>query len=317
MQAVSPSPHTHSYVHWDDFFRLRTRQDEELNARLGSIDDSINGIRQELTEFKEETTTQFNEIRTELTEFKEETTTQFNEIRTELTEFKEETTTQFNEIRTELNEVKIASLRMAARFQNYTLRNPAMRITPVVAFNSFGEIVNPDPKHFPRNAKEFYAMRDTSNKRGANMLNYLVDFYDVQLHYEEPSQSNSEVNDNGSPETVDTVLVALEMLEGILGLNEDNFIKFKARAAAMARHSPQPAVKRPNPPSTSTDGGPRKLPSRPFRQISSEPNSEKDRTSETSLSQRRPQAFNDFRSLDEDDDPIESPTNEHTTPERR
>ncbi|KAH8907480.1 hypothetical protein BR93DRAFT_865386, partial [Coniochaeta sp. PMI_546] len=139
-----------------------------------------------------------------------------------------------------------------------------MRIGPVVAYDSSGETVSPDPRRFPRNAKEFYSMRDTSNARSAKMLNYLVGFYDVRLHHQGHSQSDSEASDDddSSHEKVEPALIAVEILEDMLGLNEENFINFNKRAAELASRSPQPAVKRPKPPSTSSDGGPRKLPSR-------------------------------------------------------
>ncbi|KAK3943786.1 hypothetical protein QBC46DRAFT_253295, partial [Diplogelasinospora grovesii] len=107
-------------------------------------------------------------------------------------------------------EIKIELLRIFTRFQNYIVKNPAIKITLIITYDSFKEIISPNLKMFPRNAKEFYIIRDTSNERYIKMLNYLIGFYDLTV----------------------------EMLENILSLNEENFIRFKERAAALARRSP-------------------------------------------------------------------------------
>lgn len=181
---------------------------------------------------------------------------------------------QFANIDAQFKEVRIESQHMAARFHNSTLKNPAMRIVPVFILDSFREIASPDSKNFPRNAKEFYSMCDNPNERLTRMLHYLVGFYDVQLDHQELSHSDSEAIDDVSPgQRVETTWVAVEMLESILGLNEENFIKFKERAAALVHRSPQPPIKRPNPPSTSIDEGKQKLASRPSQRAPTKPKS--------------------------------------------
>lgn len=200
---MRPIPAIQKKKLWDEFFRIRQVQDQALNDRFRSIDNSIHEVKQGLEGLTVEVRAQFAKI-----------------------------DVQFANIDAQFKEVRIESQRMAARFHNSTLKNPAMRIVPVFILDSFGEIASPDSKNFPRNAKEFYSMRDNPNKRLTRMLHYLVGFDDVQLDHQELSHSDSEAIDDVSPgQRVDTTWVAVEMLESILGLNEENFIKFKERAA--------------------------------------------------------------------------------------
>ena len=72
------------------------------------------------------------------------------------------------------------------------------------------------------------------------MLAYLVSFYDIQLF-----APRDEVE--ARPEASDFER-AIERLEVILGLNGDNFTKFKERVAELARRPMPSATKRSQPP---------------------------------------------------------------------
>ncbi len=76
------------------------------------------------------------------------------------------------------------------------------------------------------------------------MLSYLVGFYKLNLSALEGSDGEDEDEDEESVEPEER---AVELLEGILGLNEDNFIRFKKRADELRRLPAPSATKRPQP----------------------------------------------------------------------
>lgn len=145
-------------------------------------------------------------------------------------------------LRREQKEVKLDNLRMAARFDNYKLKTPFLEIKPVPAYDPNRVIVLPNPDLFPRHAKEFYALRHPSNDRQREMLSYLVDFYDIQPSAPKDGGGKEEARPNASSER------AVEMLEGILGLDEDNLIKFAEQAAERRRSPKRLTTKRARPP---------------------------------------------------------------------
>jgi hypothetical protein len=139
-----------------------------------------------------------------------------------------------------MEELRADSIRASARFGNYMLRNPTLRITPLVAFVPGKGLVYPDMALFPRHANEFYALRHPTNERSRRMLDYFVAFYDVQL--------DDFGDDDVAEATASDSERAVELLEGILGLNEDNFVRFKERASKLYRRTPPSAIKRAPPP---------------------------------------------------------------------
>ena len=77
------------------------------------------------------------------------------------------------------------------------------------------------------------------------MLAYLSKFYDI---WQEAADQSQEVD----PER------AVELLEEILGLDEDNFVAFRAKAQLLANQGPT-AEKRERPATGSSSGGPQPL----------------------------------------------------------
>ncbi|KAK1975596.1 hypothetical protein LZ30DRAFT_554399, partial [Colletotrichum cereale] len=101
-----------------------------------------------------------------------------------------------------------------------------LRINPVPAYIPERGIIHPSTELFPKNAKEFYSLRDPFNDRQRRMLEYLTAFYDVP--YDSPSDVDSDTSEGD--QAFHRQGVAVSMLEGILGLNEENFVRFRTRA---------------------------------------------------------------------------------------
>ncbi|SPQ24489.1 54cb39ce-b1d3-4004-9478-6d6ec86be6d8 [Thermothielavioides terrestris] len=160
-------------------------------------------------------------------------------------------------LESQFDRVVFENTRMAARFQNSTLKNPALPIAPLPALHPVRGIVHPDLSQFPRHAKEFYALRHPSNDRQRRMLSYLISFYDIRISAAE----NSDDEVGADPDER-----AVEMLEAILGLNEDNFIRFRERAREPGRPSAPPAIKRSSSPALEVQDAKRRRPKREPRQ---------------------------------------------------
>lgn len=135
-----------------------------------------------------------------------------------------------------------------AWLRNQRLKNPIMPIQPLVVWDTAkGGLNYPDPKLFPKNAKEFYALRTPKRSRHHRMLNYLVSFYDVQLPVAaSPADGSSTVSDlefeGNQADIRDSAHIAVEILEEILGLSEDNFVAFSERAQEWAKRQQQPVA---------------------------------------------------------------------------
>ncbi|KAH6630052.1 hypothetical protein B0J18DRAFT_443033 [Chaetomium sp. MPI-SDFR-AT-0129] len=176
----------------------------------------------------------------------------FDKFRDEVNNRFDQVDQRFDRLENRFDRLELETLRTAARLRNSTLKNPTLLITPVPAYDSFQGIIHPDPKLFPRHAKDFYAMRDPTSAQHRHMLLYLVGFCDIQLDSPENSIDEDDDEDEMQPETVDletaTEMRAVEMLEGILGLDEGNFIKFRARAAELRLRPTPSATKRAQPP---------------------------------------------------------------------
>ncbi|KAK4642930.1 hypothetical protein QC761_0062550 [Podospora bellae-mahoneyi] len=204
---------TDSYVSWDDFLRIRSSQDEQLVSQLTKIRQDSNQATQRLDQIAQ----------------------RLNRLQ--------------GEFNTRFDHLELENKRSQARFYNYTLKNPALRIAPIPTYHPTQGILEPDPTLFPRHAKDFYALRSPSNARHRNMLSYLVIFYDIQLFA--PDEDEDEDGDEARPEDVDSEATvdrrAVELLETILGLNEDNFIRFRERAAELRVRPAPSAVKRSQP----------------------------------------------------------------------
>jgi hypothetical protein len=216
------------WVSWDDFVRIRNSQDEQLGREFA-------GIRHQFDEVHKK----FDEVHHEFGQVHHK----FDQVHQKFDRVDQ----RFEQVNERLDRVELLSMRTAARFQNYTLKNPILRIAPIPAYDPKQGIIEPNLDLFPRHAKDFYALRDPSTLRHRQILVYLVSFYDIQLSAPEDSDEDDDQDDalhfGSSNER------AVEMLEGILGLNEDNFVRFRERAAELRRRSPPAAAaaKRPQP----------------------------------------------------------------------
>lgn len=121
------------------------------------------------------------------------------------------------------------------------MKIPTLPIQPVVVRHpTLGTIVEPNLDLFPRNAKEFYSLRRPQSARLYGKLHYLITFYDVVLPSAKSTTSTDETSspslsdDEDDESFEDDNHYAVHVLEGILGLSEDNFDSFVERARARA-----------------------------------------------------------------------------------
>ncbi|WQF76299.1 hypothetical protein CDEST_01313 [Colletotrichum destructivum] len=207
---TSPSPLSWSHeqhpqlLSHDDYIDLRNIQDHQLKVEFTSVRCSIDLVRQELK----------NDIG-------------FVKAQTQRLEAQ--------------NQRLEAQIRQShAYMRNNALKNPTLPIRPVVVYRPEQGILEPELTRFPRNANEFYSLRDPQTNRHRSMLSYLAAFYDVQLRTADyPSE-----DDSSDDETFDCPDVIVEKLEDILGLNEDKFVKFRERARQLATQTPSKPTKR-------------------------------------------------------------------------
>lgn len=127
--------------------------------------------------------------------------------------------------------------RLYGLLRNGRLRNPILPIYPVVRQDeATGSAIHPDPGLFPRNAREFYNLREPTTERRQKMLLYLTSFYDIHITANDSDLSEGE-QDTDNSKRDEAILQEGERivsdLEGILGLDELNFIMFEERAQKM------------------------------------------------------------------------------------
>ncbi|KAK1973348.1 hypothetical protein LZ30DRAFT_743856 [Colletotrichum cereale] len=204
----------------DDYIDLRNLQDQQLNAEFTSVRCSIDLVRQEL--------------KNEIGLVKQELKNDIGLVKQELKEFKDNVEAQNQRLEAQIRQSH-------AYMRNNALKNPTLPIRPVVVYRPGQGILEPELSRFPRNANEFYSLRDPRSDRHRSMLAYLAAFYDVQLRTADyPSE-----DDSSDDETfLDRPDIVVEKLEDILGLNEDKFDKFRERARQLATHPPWKPSKR-------------------------------------------------------------------------
>ncbi|KAK3365006.1 hypothetical protein B0T24DRAFT_505746, partial [Lasiosphaeria ovina] len=135
-----------------------------------------------------------------------------------------------------MGEMQVTMRQIEVRARNGKLKNPTARIRPIPIFAQGRGAQEPDPARFPKYADQFYGLRKPQKERDHLMLEYLSTFYDIQQEAADASESGENVPVD--PER------AVELLEEILGLDEDNFAEFRARAQRFADQSPPAAEKR-------------------------------------------------------------------------
>jgi len=79
---------------------------ENMNDGIILLSENQNGLREEFSEFKQETKQNFKKVNSDLNEFKQETKQSFKKVNSELTEFKQETKQNFKKVSSELTEFK-------------------------------------------------------------------------------------------------------------------------------------------------------------------------------------------------------------------
>lgn len=124
--------------------------------------------------------------------------------------------------------------------RNNALKNPTLPIRPLVVYSPEQGILKPELSRFPRNANEFYSLRDPQTNRHRVMLAYLAAFYDVQLRTAEYSSEDGISDDETFLDRPDVIV---GKLEDILCLNEDKFVKFRERPRQLATHTPWKPIK--------------------------------------------------------------------------
>lgn len=156
------------------------------------------------------------------------------------------------EVKEVLRENTIEQRRSTAWFRNQLLKNPTLPIQPIVVHHPTMGIVVPNSNLFPKHAKEFYSLREPKSARLQGKLQYLLSFYDVALPETKSTISTKKIpsddddddtddtddNDDDDAESFqDNNHRAVYLLEGILGLSEDNFDSFVERARERARQA--------------------------------------------------------------------------------
>ncbi|CAK7214515.1 hypothetical protein SCUCBS95973_002173 [Sporothrix curviconia] len=197
------------YVSLDTYIADRKAQDETLNTEFHSIRDEFTSVHKELNWVREE----------------------FRSVRHEIVE-----------LRHEVRQTAAEQQRSAAKLRNQLLSNPTLPIEPIAIFDETRGVVQPDASQFPRHAKEFYTFQNPTDRQ-RRKLEYLITFYDLVLPETMDASSSDENSSGDSKEFDDDVNdnifknrdhLAVHMLEGILGLSEDNFLMFMERAQTRA-----------------------------------------------------------------------------------
>ena len=140
-----------------------------------------------------------------------------------------------------MQQMDVRIMQMDVRMRNGRLRNPARKIYPAPRFAEGVGVEN--PVLFPDYHHQFYSLRHPQTEHERQLLKYLCKFYDV--------------NPEMDPE------LAVEQLEGILGLDEDQF--GVQRVAATSGPPQAPSEGRSTVPFSETPERAKHLPRRPQR----------------------------------------------------
>ncbi|KAI3531983.1 hypothetical protein CABS02_13997 [Colletotrichum abscissum] len=237
-----PDKHRSQYLSRDEYIDLRNSQDKHLNAELASIRCSVDDVKRELKADIKEVRDNITALKDDFTALKDDVTA----LKDDFTALKDDVTTLRGDFTVQMQYLEAEMSRSQAFTRNNALKNPTLPIRPVVVYRPGRGILEPDSKRFPRNANDFYSLRDPQTEWHRSTLAYLADFYDVQLrgasHFPK-EESNSDDSDDDEIILEHPELV-VEKLEDILGLNEDKIIKFKERALQTASRAPSKPIKR-------------------------------------------------------------------------
>ncbi|KAH7137898.1 hypothetical protein EDB81DRAFT_801656 [Dactylonectria macrodidyma] len=217
------------YVTHDEYAQDQDSRKKATDAEFQSVHRAIDQVRVELkadfNAFKTETDRRFNMIDARF----DNVNARFDWMKDEFAEIR----TQNQRIKDQFEELRIETHRNTFSSLNARLRNPILPIYRLPTWNPAKGIVNPDPNLFPKHAKEFYGLRDPTTERQKRMLVYLASFYDIPHTHPSDTESQSSDDEDGDiiikhPE------LTLELIEMVLGLNEENFIEFQRKARERA-----------------------------------------------------------------------------------
>ncbi|KAM5362496.1 hypothetical protein ACJA88_013995 [Fusarium oxysporum] len=201
---------------------------DEIRNDLGTSRETIRGLQSDVDTNTKDIRKLRNTIRKDMTVRSQENA----ELRDALDyEFKS-VDDRFRDVHQRFDELKTENARVLANIQNGKLSNPFLPIQALPIYLPKQGITYPEATYFPKNANEFYALKQPSGPRQTAMLAYLAMFYDIS-HYQKHGDTAI-----GDPE------LAVEYLENILGLVEDNFTRFKARAHEFDARSKAAPIKR-------------------------------------------------------------------------
>ncbi|KAK3364144.1 hypothetical protein B0T25DRAFT_627967 [Lasiosphaeria hispida] len=169
-------------------------------------------------------------------------------VKSDLASFKAETKVEFRDVKATISEMQVTMRQFDARARNGKLKNPTARIRAVPIFIQGHGAKDPDPSFFPQYADQLYSLRKPQMARDYQILTDLSKFYDIWNEAANTSQSGEE-EDKIDPER------AVELLEEILGLEEERFTAFRAKAQQLTDQGP-PAGEKRDRLVTSLSGGP-------------------------------------------------------------
>ncbi|KAK1691619.1 hypothetical protein BDP55DRAFT_269092 [Colletotrichum godetiae] len=224
---------TDTVVLWNDFLRNYNHENKLFKTEFDSLRQSLQSLEQRAIATE-------RQVGDRLDRFESRARSTEQRIEDRLDRF-ENRLDHFEKRAIDSEQRRAESLQIAASLRNHTIRIPTLRIYPLVAFDLERGIVEPESEWFPKNANEFYSLRNPKTARQRRMLKYLVEFYDVSQHIDasgDSSDSGSQADVIQDPET------AVTMLEGVLGLNEDNFIHFRRHVEESSRRLAPTAGKR-------------------------------------------------------------------------
>lgn len=141
------------YLTHNEYVESRNKQDQQLHNEFAEVRASIHAVQTDL-----------HAVQTDLRAVKNDLIAVHSEIR---------------ETKESLAEFKAETVQLQAFVRNNRLKNPTLPIHPVVRWDKEkGERI--EPKFFPRNAKEFYSLREPIMRPLQQLLLYLVAFYDIR-----------------------------------------------------------------------------------------------------------------------------------------
>ncbi|KAF5580834.1 WAC domain protein [Fusarium subglutinans] len=232
LQAVGQGLRSDIDTNRNDFKEFRNSITKELQAVGQGLRTNTNDIRESRDSITKEVRAVRQELRSDIDtntkdihKFRNSVTTEFKAIRDRDAalrnaldqEFKS-VDDRFQDVHQRFDEMKCEFARIQAIGQNGRLSNPFLPIHALPIYLPNQGITYPEATHFPKNANEFYALKQPTSQRQTAMLAYLAMFYDISNY-----KQHGEIAIHDPEET-------LGYLENMFGLEEERFARFRARA---------------------------------------------------------------------------------------